>query len=304
MRKPQDNEFDARLKEKLEGFTSNPPAAVWKGIDKHLHQPTSGRQVTAWRHTGWVKIAASVCLLAAIGIWFFINTNEPERENLVALSDQDSVSNAPEPGVIILNKSRSRNQPASREAAPKQPANPQSGAKDEKGGKDEKPNPPESKSKEGETSRKETRVLIAAVKEQPATADQPEPGAIQAAAEPVHAQIQPNFEVSRPELALVEPIQLETLSAEAPVPDASAGGEPEDNAGGLLAPVIPAKIREISGFGDAVNLAAGTIDRSREKFLSIKKDDETGKWKGLRLDLGVITISYNKPTDKNTNARN
>lgn len=301
MRKPQDKEFDARLKEKLEGFTSNPPASIWKGIDKELHQPTAGRQVSAWRNTGWVGIAASVCLLAAVGTWFVLNRNEPERENLVALSDQDSVSKAPEPGVIILNKSRSRNQPASQEAGSEQPASTQSGAKDEKEGK---PKPPALKSKPDSAPQKDVQAMIASarsVKEKPASPDLAETAALM---EPIHAQLRSNPEIPLSEAASVEAVQLKALNATVLLPQDIVDDVPEENTDGLLAPVIPAKIRDINGLGDAVNLAAATIDRSREKFLSIKKDEETGKWKGLRLDLGVITISYNKPTEKNTNARN
>src|SRR5690606_36783958 len=120
MRKPQDKEFDARLKAKMEGFTVNPPPAVWTRIEQELHGTMDSEKPAAGWRAAWLKVAAGICLLAAAGLWLYRAQRAVNEEDLVARIEKDTLVSAPEPGVTILNRSRNRSQPA--RESPKEPA--------------------------------------------------------------------------------------------------------------------------------------------------------------------------------------
>ncbi|HYH57484.1 MAG TPA: hypothetical protein VD772_12775, partial [Anseongella sp.] len=65
--------------------------------------------------------------------------------------------------------------------------------------------------------------------------------------------------------------------------------------------LLPREIRELSGVGEALNLMVSAIDRSEDKIIEVGKDERSGRWNGLSLDLGLVTISYNRPEKKGNN---
>ncbi|MFS8616427.1 MAG: hypothetical protein FWJ85_06360 [Solitalea sp.] len=295
MRKPQDKEFDARLKAKMEGFTVNPPPAVWTRIEQELHGTMDSEKPAAWWRAAWLKVAAGICLLAAAGLWLYRAQRAVNEEDLVARIEKDTLVSAPEPGVTILNRSRNRSQPA--RESPKEPAKKSASKPDSAESPPTSTPAPVTEPAEGEQLARITQPAVRAV-----TAGKPDTAQalrIVPALEPVQVPVPVRPEPQQPVLALAAPPSPDEYSEMA---DAQ-GVEPQGR-NALLPPELPEKIREVSGIGGAVNLAAAVVDRSRNKFLRIDKDEESGKWSGLRLDLGVIIISYQKPTEKNNNERN
>src|SRR3546814_673038 len=101
----QDKDFDSRIKNKMENFAKMPPPGLWESIDEELNGPAALR--TNWVISGatWLMIAASVCLLAAAGLWLYRYQPFPEVDKIAIIGEKDSIS-SPRPGVTILNKSR------------------------------------------------------------------------------------------------------------------------------------------------------------------------------------------------------
>src|SRR3546814_7327463 len=89
----------------MDNFAKMPPPGLWESIDEELNGPAALR--TNWVISGatWLMIAASVCLLAAAGLWLYRYQPFPEVDKIAIIGEKDSIS-SPRPGVTILNKSR------------------------------------------------------------------------------------------------------------------------------------------------------------------------------------------------------
>lgn len=345
MRQQPDKEFDAKLREKMQGFSAEPPADLWGAIEKGIDQPAGKKGIV---FPAWLKIAASVCLLAAAGLWFY-NYERP-LNNTIASGPLpgDSVSERERPGVTILNNSRKRDDPRLEMETEKEARQEKAIEKQPEEGL-EVPEPGKSATPSGEGSEKPASGGSAVTVEALAALPEGKPaGQLQdavaagettvpsgsasaglsdsnprAVAEPgledvtynelqTLTQTDPLLAKAGEEndLAKISPL---TLAASSP---SETAGPPKDEKGSVeddlhsgkdgaagKNSLIPEEIREVSGVGEALNLMVSTIDRSEDKFIQVGRDERSGKWSGLSLDLGLVTISYNKP-EKKRNEKN
>ncbi|QEC53834.1 hypothetical protein EDD80_1263 [Anseongella ginsenosidimutans] len=383
MQQQQDKEFDARLREKMQDFSVNPPAALWENIDEEINGPAIRKKKAGY---AWLKIAASFCLLAAAGFWLYQYQGPFEKEIVSSLGEKDSITRSRRGGVTVFNRSRSQEestQSESRQSENAQSESTQSGsAQSESGLEAAGPNKPaQNRTRQDESGQYGSGQVEAGQKTPPGkAAGKPGPGPVEKAApegsgleiarrpgtgpgttgrptaspdntglrdrqpaeagsterfaperssspakaevltsapssSPVTERIDPMTETADPELAFLAPTAAELEGRSYGAPDvtertALAGSRSNANeqfaAGkdGKKMVQLPEEIRELSGVGEALNMVASAIDRSEDKFIRVGKDADSGKWNGVRLDLGLLTISYNKPAKKSHKEKN
>lgn len=68
----EDNKIDKLFREKLQGFSEEPPAFVWDGISEQLRHGRR-KKLTAWY--SWSAVAALV-LLAFVAGWYYNESTE------------------------------------------------------------------------------------------------------------------------------------------------------------------------------------------------------------------------------------